>query len=121
MNTKPVYDQIEIDIAVGDPAFSDRVSLKQGTCVGVRYIDIDQEKRDQVINLSVETSSGDALIGKTDYRDYINSGGDYNGNFKPCNFDTKADIKIDLKSNSNIANNPLKGVLIFKIDQPCDY
>lgn len=116
---RTVYEELAIDIAIGDPSFSKQINIKSGICTGVKYIDIDGTKRDHGITLQVEEAGGDALTGKTDYRDYINTGGDYMGNYKPCRFDTRADILVTMLSESNIASTALKGKLVFRIEQPC--
>lgn len=114
-----VYEELPIDIAVGNPSFSMQLNIKSGICTGVKYIDIDGTKRDHGITLNVEEAGGDALTGKTDYRDFINTGGDYMGNYKPCRFETRSDILVTMLSETNIAGTALKGRLVFRIEQTC--
>jgi len=117
---KIVYDKVDISIAIGATPFSQNKTLKyKGTCKGVKLIDFSSATpRAHAININVSDSSN-ALIGSTDFRDFIPNGGGYKEGFKTCEFDTKTEITIDAISSQAIATADFKAQLIFMIEEEC--
>ena len=115
-----VYDTVDISIAVGQPSFSKNVSLRDGKCVGVRFIDFSSATpRAHAINMNVNDSNT-SLTGNTDFRNYTNSGGGHEENYMPVLFDTKAEVTVDVNSSQAIADADFEGQLIFKIEVECN-
>lgn len=118
---KYVYDHVEVEIAVGETAFFKPVSLTRGTCEGVRFIPYDTSTpRPHAININIDNNSGNKVLGKTDFRDFGATGGGYMDNFKPCHFETHAQINVDVISSENIATKAFKGQLVFAVAEDCN-
>lgn len=118
---KTTYDKVDVLIAVGATAFSKAIDLTRGTCKGVKFIPFpDAATRDHAIDISVTSNDGTKILGKTDYRDFAHAGGSYRDSFKPCNFDTKAQIKTDVLADKVIATANFVGQLIFLIEEDCN-
>lgn len=115
-----VYDHVEVDIAIGSTAFSKSIALTRGICKGVRFIPYDTTPRPHAININIDDNSGNKIIGKSDFRDFGVTGGGYLANLKPCNFNTHAQINVDVISASVIATADFKGQLIFAIVEDCN-
>lgn len=122
MNTEKdyTYDTVNINIPVGSRSFSQDKSLKDGTCVGVKFIPIGNTERANIINVSILSTDGSAIIPSTDFRDYENNGGGYKANFKPCNFNSRLDVGVNVTSTEAIATADFVGQVVFMIekDQP---
>jgi hypothetical protein len=119
---KFIYDKVDVSIAIGATAFDKAIDLTRGTCVGVKFIPYAPTtpvERDHAIDINVE-SNGDKLIGKTDYRDFAHAGGSYLEAYKPCRFDTKAQVSVSVLSSKGIATAAFEGQLIFAIEQECN-
>lgn len=121
MNRSVVYDKVDIDISVGDPAFSEIKNLRyNGVCIGTKIVHISSATAvNQSLNVGVNDSNG-AVVGTTDFRDFISNGGGYEEGFKPCRFDTKNEITVDAKAAGNIATADFKAQLIFMIEEECN-
>lgn len=120
---KYVYDRVDVKIEVGDSSFFDSVNLTRGTCEGVRFIPFDtaaKTARAHAININIDANNGTKVLGKTDFRDFGAMGGGYMDNFKPCNFDTHAQINVDVISTEAISSEPFVGQLIFAIVEDCN-
>lgn len=116
---KYLYDELPVLIPANDLGFSKTIDLKKGICVGVKYInfeDATKADRDFAIDIDVNSNSGDLIVGRTDYRDFINEGGGYIGGFKPCRFDTKAQIRVDVIPEVAMKVKDFKGVIVFMIE-----
>jgi len=116
-----VYDKQSILIPVGSPSFSKIKNLRyNGTCIGVKVIHISEATAvSHEINISVDKSSG-ALVGATDFRDSIAKGGNYEGGFKPCNFNSREEITVNAMATENISGADFKAQLIFMIEEDCN-
>jgi len=94
-NKRIVYERLDIAIGTGNTSFSDTVSLRQGTCIGVKVIPFaGHTGLDHAINIGAEDTSGNEVVGKTDFRDYASTGGDYLNSFKTVNFDTRKQVNV---------------------------
>ena len=56
---------------------------------------------------------------RTDYSDYETANGSYVESFKPCDFKTNAQIRLEMLSAQNIAGTAFSGQVIFMIEVPC--
>lgn len=117
-NTKIVYDTIDFNIAIGQNAFLASKDLRDGRCIGVKVIEFSKVNRPDPVNVSIQSSDSTELVGRTDYRDYdAANGGGYVASFKPCGFDTKAQIRLSINTLTNIAGTAFSGQAIFMIEQ----
>ena len=120
LTKKYVYEKHTLTIAIGSTSYSNIIQLKHGVCVGVRFIDFAPSVvRNNAIDIAVNQNDGSKLIGQTDFRDFAHGGGGFLEGYKPTNFDTKADINIDVVSSTAIAGTDFSGQLIFAIEQDC--
>lgn len=121
--TRHVYDKLDVKITTGGVAFNKALDLTRGVCVGVKFIAFPTATaapRDHSIDIHVNANDGTKLLGKTDYRDFGHTGGSYLESFKPCRFDTKAQINVDVLSSKGIATADFEGQLIFVIEEDCN-
>lgn len=115
---KFIYDKQDVVIAMGALAYSRALDLTRGTCVGVKFINFELPAaiRDHAVDLNINTSGGDKILGATDYRDFIHPGGSYlEGGFKPCNFKTDSQIRVDVLASEAIKGADFKGQVVFCI------
>lgn len=115
-NQKIVYDKVNINIATGNSSFALNTTLREGTCIGVKLVDISSAtQRDHAINVGVEDNSGTEVIGSTDFRDYTAGNGGYINSLKPAQFSTRSGIKIQATATEAIKTADFKAQLIFAI------
>lgn len=115
-----VYDTIDFNIGVGQQAFNESKDLRNGKCVGVKLIDYAPATgRTGGILVSVQSSDTTELVGRTDYRDYASGNGGYKESFKPCSFETKAQIRLSINAENAIAGTDFSGQMVFMIET-CD-
>ena len=113
---KIVYDKLDFSIAIGDTSHSETKQLRQGECVGVKLIDYSSATdRANAINIALNDTNGSALVGTTDFRDFIAIGGSYVEGYKPAEFSTNPSISIGITSTKVIADADFNGQLIFAI------
>lgn len=121
MTTKRiVYDKLDINVAAGSLGATMHIDLTRGRCKGLRFISFDNAlpaNRDHAINLNVSSNNSDKILGPTDYRDFIHNGGGYIEGFKPCDFDTKAQVRVDVLPGQPIKVTNFIGQLIFAIEE----
>ncbi len=116
---KLVYDKLDITIAQNDRSFFQNKQLRKGVCKGVKIIDFsDGTKRANAINVAINDTNGSALVGSTDYRDFIVTGGGYEGSFKGAEFSTNPSLDVSVTSTEDIAATDLKLQMIFAIEVP---
>lgn len=115
------YDRQDINIAVGEKAFSKIKNLKyNGEVIGTKIVHLSSNTPvNHAVNVSVEEASG-AVIGSTDFRDYIAQGGSYVDGFKPCAFNSQNEITVNAIATENIATAEFKAQLIFMIEEGCN-
>lgn len=116
-NKKIVYDRVDVNIAIGSTSFATTKKLREGVCIGVKYIDFSSAtNRANAINIGVNDTLGSELVGATDFRDYAHGGGNYiDGSFKPTKFSTRSEAKITVVSTAAIAGTNFDGQLIFAV------
>lgn len=121
MTTKRiVYDRLDINVAAGSLGASAHIDLTRGRCKGIRFISYDNAtpaQRDHSINIDIKTNNADKILGPTDYRDFIHNGGGYIEGFKPCDFDTKAQVRVDIIPSEAVKAVNFKGQLVFAIEE----
>jgi hypothetical protein len=93
---KLVYDKVDISIASGDSSFAKNLQLRQGHAVGVKIIEFSSLTKTTALNVLINDTNGSALVGATDYRDFIPLGGGYEAGYKPVSFSTNPTIDISL-------------------------
>ena len=117
MKPKIVYDKVEIAIPIGQTNFNQFITLREGGCLGVKLIHKENTPANgEGVDIGVENSQNLDLISATDYRDFINEGAGYLGSLKPCDFESRGQVKVTGIATAAIAGTIFKAQLIFAID-----
>lgn len=115
-----VYEKVNINIAIGNSSFSEQIKLIEGTCVGVRVIDFnDNVVRGHAIDVAVSDSRSNEVIGATDFRDYKHTGGGYLEGLKPIKFDTRSTVSVTAISSQPISGTAFAGQIVFAVLIDC--
>ncbi|GET46911.1 hypothetical protein [Capnocytophaga felis] len=88
MTSSVIYSRLNVHMKSGDTAFSGNISLEKGTCVGVHFIPMKNNKPEFPVEIEIKNAQGGTLLNPTDYRDYVRTEGGYFQGVKQVNFPT---------------------------------
>ena len=116
---KYVYDRVDIAIPVGSLSFFEPGGLREGKCMGIRVIPIQNKDPEYAINVGVEDTSGNELASLVDFRDYSSTGGGHSESYKEVGFYINGNVNVKAFATQNITGSDFVAQVIFKIDINC--
>lgn len=101
-NKKVVYDTQVLSLAIAGQYAAYNKKLREGVCIGASVVSFTTDKG-HAVNVGVTDSSGTEILGASDYRDWAKTGGEYLKSLKPCNFDTRGSVNINIAASVALA------------------
>ena len=120
MQSNILYARKTFNLAIGNKATTEVVTLPQGTCVGVYIIPIKNKNPEQIIEVGVQNSQNGDIITATDFRDYAHKGGGYFEGVKQLSYPTEnQQFYINVNADEAVTEDT-KFQMVFIIKLPCN-
>ena len=117
MTSNIIYTRLNVEMKAGSLAFSDSISLEEGTCLGVHFVVIDTDNPKFPVEIAVTNAQGGIILNPTDYRDFVHTQGGYFNGMKQVNFSTSNNrFFVSINAQKQLTGD-LVGQLIFTIQR----